>query len=66
MLHCISYGTVAHVWRRILSIKYYNTSTETKEYIKMVYKLEDFKDLINSLTEKYISIDKMELKQEYR
>lgn len=47
------------------NIKYYNTPTETKEYIKLVYSREDFKDLIKSLTEKYVSINMIELKQEY-
>ena len=48
------------------NIKYYYTPVNTNDYIKLIYSKADVADLIGTLTNKYVAIGKLKLKEEYK
>lgn len=48
------------------NIKYYYTPVSTHDYVKLIYSKEDVKDLIGTLTTKYVAVGKLKLKEEYQ
>ena len=48
------------------NIQFYDAPISTKEYTELIYSKSDLEDLIKSMTNKYVSLGKLELKQEFR
>lgn len=47
------------------NIRYYHTPVETNEFVKLIYSKHDLHDLIGTLTNKYVALGKLVVKEEY-
>lgn len=48
------------------NIVYYNTPINTNDFVKLIYSRADVRDLIGTMTDKYVAIGKLKLKDEYK